>query len=147
MAEGGLDREFKCIFIVEKEAAMDDNTDGNVNDNTERSDDRPSMRGAGSTDVGAPAATPRRNTEDFNNNAQDEGNNTMTPAMTTENTATRTTSGDAVGTPSLTPNQTPASKGGIMTPTDRRNYTSSLPSPGGTPRTPRTGISYVGVFM
>ena len=52
--------------------------------------------------------------------------------------------GGTVGTPSLSPNQTPASRGMRvgMTPTDRP-IASSLPSPGGTPFTPRSGISYV----
>jgi len=50
--------------------------------------------------------------------------------------------GGTVGTPSLSPNQTPGSRGMRvgMTPTDRP-IASSLPSPGGTPFTPRSGIS------
>lgn len=69
-------------------------------------------------------------TDDFNNSRDNLGG---------------TTSGGRgfIGTPSLTPNQTPASRGmqvGGMTPTDRP-ITSSLPSPGGTPRTPLSGIS------
>ena len=58
--------------------------------------------------------------------------------------------GGFTGTPSLTPNRTPASRGvaataGMTPNTDARPAASSLPSFGGTPRTPRSagGVSYV----